>query len=57
MPLEAGPNAHTDGQRLNTGIRTPDGRSLLRWHTGDTEYDDLLARLMELGKCAGSTCR
>lgn len=41
MLLEAGPNALTNGRRLYTGIRTPEGQSLLRWYTGDTEYYDL----------------
>jgi arylsulfatase A-like enzyme len=39
--LEAGPGPDTGGRRLYTGIRTPDGRSLLRWFTGDVEYYDL----------------
>ena len=39
--LEAGPTPRTGGQRLYTGIRTPDGRSLLVWHTGAVEYYDL----------------
>ena len=39
--LEAGPTPHTGGKRLYTGIRTPDGRSLLVWHTGAVEYYDL----------------
>jgi arylsulfatase A-like enzyme len=41
MLLEAGPESYTSGQRLYTGIRTPDGHSLLRWHTGDVELYDL----------------
>jgi N-acetylglucosamine-6-sulfatase len=39
--LEAGPSRRTGGQRLYTGIRTPDGRSLLVWYTGAVEYYDL----------------
>ena len=41
--LEAGPRRGTGGRRLYTGIRTPDGRSLLLWHTGNVEYYDLHA--------------
>ena len=39
--LEAGPTPQTSGERLYTGIRTPDGLSLLVWHTGAVEYYDL----------------
>ncbi len=39
--LQAGPTPATGGRRLYTGIRTPDNRSLLRWHNGSVEYYDL----------------
>ena len=39
--FEAGPTPRTGGQRLYTGIRTADRRSLLVWHTGAVEYYDL----------------
>jgi N-acetylglucosamine-6-sulfatase len=39
--LEAGPTRATAGRRLYTAIRTPDDRTLIRWHTGDLEYYNL----------------
>jgi arylsulfatase A-like enzyme len=53
--LEAGPSRRTDGQRLYTGIRTPDRLSLLVWHTGDVEYYDLREDPFQVdGRVSGS---
>ena len=53
--LEAGPTRGTGGQRLYTGIRTPDRLSLLAWHTGDVEYYDLREDLFQVdGRVSGT---
>jgi N-acetylglucosamine-6-sulfatase len=53
--LEAGPAPRTGERRLYTGIRTPDDRTLIRWHTGDLEYYNLREDPFELdGRLSGT---